>query len=720
MARTAALVARHWGGRARAGAALILVTFLAAGTALAAGKWGGLSGLSLDTLFWLRERAFGPRHPADDAAAPVVVIAVDEPTYRTPPFTDTPDALWPPYLATVLEAVLAADPAVIGFDWIFPTTVSSALPDYERTFLDALKRAAQKSKIVMAMAKFRDPPLAPFIGQRIAVRVRGENNIRAVNLEEDGDGLVRRMPLFFARQRPLPGADVEPSFALELALRAGTGIPRRVPGQGLAIGDYAVPGSAADSFLLNFDSSNPKTLSLADVHACARSGNTAFFREHLQGKVVLIGGVLDVEDRKFTSRRFINRESAGPTARCITSGPSTAEAPGSGGVARTLMPGVYIHATAIENLLRREALAPLPPAGSAALLAGLAATAGAASFLPSVGLAAGLLGLLLAGALAGATLLFQANIATPMLEGLVAAVVAFALLVGYRLVATSRERARIRRMFGLYLAPSIVDRLVASGGGPELRGERRELSFLFSDIAGFTTLSERCDPLTLAPILNAYFEGVCTAILDHGGLVVEFVGDGVQAIFGAPAEQPDHAARAIACARAIDRFVEGFRAAQPPEAPRFGHTRIGVHTGTAMIGNFGSTRRLKYAALGDVVNTTSRIEGLNKFFGTRIAISEATRLSAGETGLRPLGRFVLKGRVGTLDIFELLDAEALASARIEGFRAAYADLEAGRADEAAAAFERLREAYPDDGCIAFYAERLARGERSPVIVMTEK
>ena len=154
--------------------------------------------------------------------------------------------------------------------------------------------------------------------------------------------------------------------------------------------------------------------------------------------------------------------------------------------------------------------------------------------------------------------------------------------------ASNRARAQLRQSFERYLPPAVIDRMVRADALPSLGGERREISVLFTDVAGFTTFSEARDPVELADITNQYLEGVCAAIFAHEGLVNAFMGDGVLAIFGAPQQQADHADRAVAAALAIDRFAEEFRMDQQSRGINFGHTRIGVHTGKAFVGNIGT------------------------------------------------------------------------------------------------------------------------------------
>jgi class 3 adenylate cyclase len=332
----------------------------------------------------------------------------------------------------------------------------------------------------------------------------------------------------------------------------------------------------------------------------------------------------------------------------------------------------------------------------------------------------GALALLLLAIALAATLLFQHAILAPMLQGMLAALISFFLLLGFRLMITDRDKRLIRQMFGLYLSPTIVEPMIEAGRLPALGGERREMSFLFSDVAGFTTLTEASDPTRLAPVLNQYFDGICQAVMRNRGLVVEFVGDGVLAFFGAPAPQDDHAACALACARDINQFTECFRATGEPAALGFGHTRIGVHMGEAVVGNFGGTRRFKYAALGDVVNATSRLEGLNKYFGTHICASEAVRNAARDPHVRLLGSFLMKGKHQPVAAFELLDEAEAHSEFMQRYAAAYRLLALGDHAAAAAAFRELQQMRPQDGCVSFYLQRLESGTTDALVVMADK
>jgi adenylate cyclase len=324
--------------------------------------------------------------------------------------------------------------------------------------------------------------------------------------------------------------------------------------------------------------------------------------------------------------------------------------------------------------------------------------------------------LVLAGTAYGA---FGAAVLLPPLPAAIAWVGSAGLTNRFMHAASNRTRALLRKSFEHYLAPAVIAQMLASETLPKLGGERREISVLFTDIAGFTTLAETMDPEVLADLTNEYFEGVCGAIFEQGGLANEFTGDGVLAFFGAPQEQADHADRAVAAALGVDAFARRFSAEQKARGIDFGHTRIGVHTGIAMVGNIGTHARLKYSAQGDMLNTGSRLEGLNKMTATRICVSGDIVRKAQRHHFRPIGAFVVKGRHGTTNIFEPIDLRDYDAARVARYEEAFRALEAGRA-EAAQQFAALYLENPDDPCVAFHYRRLTAGEAGTLIIMTDK
>jgi len=233
-----------------------------------------------------------------------------------------------------------------------------------------------------------------------------------------------------------------------------------------------------------------------------------------------------------------------------------------------------------------------------------------------------------------------------------------------RLEDTERRFEDIKDVFSRYVSPEVVSRIVDDPSKLALGGEEREVTVLFADIAGYSTLSEVLSPTEIIGLLNQYFERMTAPILDRHGMINEFEGDGILAIFGAPLDLPGHADEAVGAARAMLDAVEALNAdwAADGTLDRWRDSgverlaiRIGVHTGTVVAGNVGSEARIKYAVIGDTVNVASRVEALNKTLGTPMLLTGQTARSLGESGpaLQPMGAHVVKGRVEPVEVFTL-------------------------------------------------------------------
>ncbi|MGQ9688896.1 MAG: CHASE2 domain-containing protein [Desulfobaccales bacterium] len=248
----------------------------------------------------------------------------------------------------------------------------------------------------------------------------------------------------------------------------------------------------------------------------------------------------------------------------------------------------------------------------------------------------------------------------PVQAGLV---LAYTGTLALRLTGEERERARLRRVFGRCVSEEVVEKLLAAETRPELGGEACQVTVLFSDIRNFTTISESLTPAQVVEMLNRYFTLACEPILAAGGTVDKFVGDAIMAVFGAPVPHPDHARRAVGAALGLVAVAAEFqdwviRRYPGANLPRF-RVGVGLHSGEAVVGTIGSPRRLEYTAIGDTVNTASRLEGLSKELGWNIVASRATLEAAGPgITVGDCRTLTVKGRQEPVEICEVLGMTA--------------------------------------------------------------
>ncbi len=280
-----------------------------------------------------------------------------------------------------------------------------------------------------------------------------------------------------------------------------------------------------------------------------------------------------------------------------------------------------------------------------------------------------------------------------------------------RQAAAERANAALAR----YFSPNLAQR-IADSGGIDLGGQRREIASLFTDIEGFTTLVETLEPDVLGPLLNDYLIGMTEIVFAHDGTVAKIIGDALHVLFGAPGEQPDHARRAVACALELDDYAEQFRTRWRNRNIALGVTRIGLHAGPAIVGNFGGDRFFDYTAYGDTINIAARLEQANKQLGTRICVSGALASRVDDFHGRPVGDLVLRGKVEALRAFEPLRGGQFSSPATESYLDAFAKMEAGIPD-AMAAFAAHVGNQPHDQLAGFHLRRLLNGATGTRIVM---
>jgi adenylate cyclase len=278
------------------------------------------------------------------------------------------------------------------------------------------------------------------------------------------------------------------------------------------------------------------------------------------------------------------------------------------------------------------------------------------------------------------------------------------------------QRAFAQSALGKYLPRDVAAEILRNPDGLALHGEKREIFCVFTDLEGFTKLSHAVTPETVARLLNAYLDQLSEVVLAHGGTIDKFVGDAVVAFWGAPLARPDDGARAAAAAIALHRAGEDFRRAMASGVPPIGMTRVGLHVGDAIVGNFGGEGRIQYTALGDSMNTASRLESANKALRTRVLLSAEAAARADRDDLVPMGRVTLRGRSQPVDLFEpRSDLSAEQRARIAAAVAAHA---AGDRAALVTASTALRREMSQDSAIIGLLDRLESTEGGASYVLS--
>jgi adenylate cyclase len=321
-----------------------------------------------------------------------------------------------------------------------------------------------------------------------------------------------------------------------------------------------------------------------------------------------------------------------------------------------LTPGVEIHANVLATLLSGGKLKP--PATFEKLGTIFLMTLGSViiSFCFAPAMAAFFTVVFLTGFVFAAFAIFEGtNLLLPMIPVSLAVGFAFVGTMLYRLAWEGRQKRWIKNAFQMYLSPEFVDNLAKSPEQLNLGGEERELTIMFTDLQGFTAISESVEPKKLVDLLSEYFDGMTEILFKHGGTLDKYVGDAIMAFWNAPANQSDHAERsALAALDMIEFTGQVSRLFQNNGNPEL-RTRIGINTGKAIVGNVGSNKRFNYTVMGDVVNLAARLESVNKQYGTFLTISESTyELIRDKVRARMLDVVRVKGKTQPVAIYELI------------------------------------------------------------------
>ncbi|MBI3037930.1 adenylate/guanylate cyclase domain-containing protein [bacterium] len=379
------------------------------------------------------------------------------------------------------------------------------------------------------------------------------------------------------------------------------------------------------------------------------------------------------------------------------------------------VPGVFIHAMIANSILENHVIKRVS-LRTEQIIAGLFLFGSVTLvwiFSPIKGLA--LFALIALGYAGSGFLLFSRSllwfpIASPLLSAIGALIPNLAL----RVLVSEQKHAVIKKLFSAYVSPKVLTYVQQRPDLLKLEGERREATVFFSDLKGFTTISETMPAERLSQVMNDYLTPMTEIIMEHEGYLDKYIGDAIMAVFGIPMEDPKHALHACqAAVRQKRRLVQVAQIIEREANVKIS-ARMGVNSGIVCAGNMGSKERFQYTVMGDIVNQASRFEGANKIFGSSIMMGESTFLAVRkDVFARLLAHLTVKGKTEAVVVYELIDLrEGLSieeSAKLEEFcalfDAAMALFIAGNLDSAKAGFLAFKEKFPDDGPAAFYLDR---------------
>lgn len=647
---------------------------------------------------------------------------------------------WPrDQLAALVDAIGSQGAAVIAFDMAFSEpdrtsllaqasrlqargiTIDPALApellDNDRAFAAAIAR----HPVVMGVApsnELSSPLAAPLAGiahagtdprrylpdhqgglDNLPVLSAAASGIGSFSFPPAADNVIRQMPLLTQA-----GGALYPGLAVE-ALRVAQGVPglqlrssdasgeqaAGVPGLlALRVGLLALPSQADGSVRIHYSGMPHMPVIPAwqllgdDPDAGAAAGGV------LEGRVVLVG----------TSAIGLRDIVATPLAAAV--------------------PGVTVHAELIDQALNGQyLLRPDWARGAEVLLALLAGGLLLLAMLPARALPASLAFAVLAAALLGASWWGYAHwqwLLDP-LPALLCLLVVFIGMMPLLLFAGNREKRQVREAFGRYLAPALVQRLAEDPAALRLGGESRQISVLFSDIRGFTGLSETLAPDALTALLNELLTPMTEVLLAQEATIDKYIGDAIMAFWNAPLDIDAHPRKACLAALGMQDAVQAINAG----GGRALAVGIGIHTGLACVGNLGSTQRFSYSAIGDTVNLAARVEGLTKQYAVGILLTDAVQTQVPELATLVLDRVQVVGRGEPVGLHVLLGDQALAgSAGFQHYRQCHQAMVeqylAGEFSAASLALERLQQ-QPWPGLDGFYAilqQRLLQLRQQPV------
>ena len=684
------MTARLSGRRTARHVLIVLVASLLA----AAASWSLpqrhlVQGWLIDVTAATRAVVFGTR-PLDDSR--VVVVTVGDRSLNSPELLEMPRALFTPIWAGLIAKALATGAESVAFDFIMAYDAGrlaiggeTPLKEFDREFLKLLHGEGRKGRIILGRSGVVLPA-------RRFQQVLGADQLGLVEAPVGPGNVVRRLRYAITAE---DGTE----------LRTLSGVALRGVGVTPPEVSYIVPPAPLDTIA---------NVELVDVLRC---NERAPLEEVFKGRIVFVGSALAGEDRLKGPDRLIPEASTAPPGP----GPR-AEGRGPGDPCRLAphrqrarhggsVPGVFLHAAAADAVLSGWAPSLVP---NWVRLLATAAAAGIATAMAVSGqlrwAIPGVVGLTLAVFTAG-VLLLENGILVHSSDPLVAGPAAFAAGWAVRISLLDRQARSIRREFGRYLAPALIERMIDQDTVPELGGESRTVTVMFADLSGFTRLSSEVPEKELFQVLNEYLDRCAGIVQAHGGYVDKFIGDAVMAIWNAPADLPDHPRQAVVAGLAMSRAVDEIRAASEAAGRPGFRIKVAINTGPAIVGNIGSRERMNYTVVGSAVNVAARLEDLPRIFDCRVIMGGSTaRAVADDFVVLPVAAVRLEGIAEPTEIYCPLaatgEADGSLRALVEEYARARRLVGSGRLREAVDIWDRLAAAdWPGAGPSAVMLRR---------------
>jgi len=674
---------------------------------------------------------YGMRGVIMSEDSPIVIIAIDDQSDES-----TPDR-WPwrrSYYAHVIENLQEAGAAVIGIDVMLDKGDASnpASDDTLAAVLRKYNNVVQTGKLLRTLTNLSYSTVMPPYEKFLTANSRWG----LAALEADLDGFYRRYPL-----AQVYNDSLYPSFAAEIILATLPDGPNNglsADDENFYLGPYIVPKFDEFSLLVNYmgpalsfpyysfdtilDDEDFDLREEFDLNSFDDPGDSTLglppglkYSNFLKDKIVLIGSTMQELHDNFPTPFLEYRTEDGQSARAE-------------------MPGVEIHANTIQTILTGDYLHKFPTIVSFALIFILVGL----TFICSRYLKAMLSSIFVIVMIcAYVFLVFIAflhyNSIMFVSSPLLAIIISYIGYTVYNYVLSQQEKKMLRGVFAHYVPESVIQEIMENPDKLSLGGEERVITVLFTDIAGFTTISESLPPRELVAILNEYLTEMTDIVLENDGIIDKFEGDAIMAEFGVPVTFPGHAKAACNTALQMQKKLKTMRNEWAKQGKPKIRMRVGINTGEVIVGNMGSRDVFDYTVMGDHVNLGARLESANKFYGTNIMISEYTNEEIkADFYTRPLDLIKVKGKNKPIAVYELLASKETKFSDLffqfmDYYSQGFTAYKAQKWAAAIALFERCLKLNPDDKPAAIYLQRSKEYQKEPpsdgwdgVTTLTEK